>query len=182
MTSKPGDPPPSPDPVMGGLTFPAGTLLDGWLFQSAYVNVACGILIHDTHGVLIEANNAALEILGAPLEDVRSEGADGPPCDFMRHDGTIVPYRQWPPMLALETAQPQPRALWGLTRRDGSRLTVELSAIPVRGPEGTILHIVTSMLDVTERIEGIVIARDSQERSRAREAAAMAQVSAALAG
>ena len=108
-------------------------------------------------GMLLDANPAAIALLGRPLEEIRT---------LHQSDVHVLDDRA-----AGRTAFENRRQLAGATehvvlRGDGTRVSVEISASPMRGPRGEEL-VLGNFRDLTERNRAGEAARLNEVRLRA---------------
>jgi diguanylate cyclase (GGDEF)-like protein/PAS domain S-box-containing protein len=119
-------------------------------FRSLYGMVACGVLVQDSEGRVLDANGPAQEILGWSLEEMRGKKT-GSLWDAVGKDLESVPLDDRPTMQALRTHQAITGRLLGVKRRDGETRWVQIDTIPVFHPDGSPLQVVSSFIDITER-------------------------------
>jgi len=91
-----------------------------------------GILVQDSLGRIVEANEAAARILDVSLTELVT---DPPRFGWYRAvapDGTPLAPGSGPGRVALETNEPQIDVVFGVVRRTGPTVWLEVNAIPVR--------------------------------------------------
>ena len=145
-------------------------------FRRFYDAVACGVLVRDPTGVVVDANAAALRILGRPLEAIQGHLWTSALLDARREDGSPLPAVELPLAIALRTGRPVRGVTLNIGHPDGGRRWVVVDTVPLCGPEGEPQQIVTSFVDVTERKR----AEDERERLLAGERAALQEAREAL--
>ena len=113
-----------------------------------YATMACGLLVLDPQGVVLDANLAAQEILGTPEAALlgRTVAQAFPPIDT--EDGG-APAREHPLQGAL--TRPLRNLSLGICRPDGERRWLHADAIPVAADTGGPATIVVTFLDTTAR-------------------------------
>jgi two-component system sensor histidine kinase/response regulator len=130
--------------------------------RTIYDVLASGILVLDKNRTVIEANEAALEIIGEPIEVLR--GAK--PFEILRgarrRDGTELTPDDWPSGVTVRTKAVVEDFMLDLTRRDGRRLWVRIDAVPVLDPTGDVRQIVISLVDFTRQLQ----VEDALQRSQ----------------
>jgi diguanylate cyclase (GGDEF)-like protein/PAS domain S-box-containing protein len=135
-------------------------------FRSLYGTLASGVVVLSASGVIIQVNPAAEHIIGLSAEEMRGKTPDelwraytenGSPLSSTERVGPVV----------LRSQQP----LHGVTNRivlpNGRERWLVIDAIPVVGPDGQALQVVSSFLDITDRKQVEEALRESEERFRA---------------
>ena len=136
--------------------------------RTVYEAMACGVIVLDEEGAIVDANAAALQILGLDRAGLgRSARPEWRP---VRADGTPLDLAELPGQQAVRDGRPVRGAVVGLTVADGRRIWVRSDVVPVPGVEGTPSQVVVSFVEVTEQVLAEA------------EAKAMSRVSVALAG
>ena len=108
-----------------------------------------GVILIDARGQLEVANRLAEEIFGVTREELADVVSANSWAIFDAH-GDELELSEQPILKALEQAESTLAERFVLERPDGQRVVIELSAIPVREPEGGSAAIVT-VQDVTAR-------------------------------
>ncbi len=137
-----------------------------------YHAMACGVLVRDAKGAIVDANEAAEEILGYALAEMRGKRPDEL-WVALDEGGAELDVAERPSNRVLRTGLPLRQYVMAAQRRDGERRWIQNDAVPVRGPDGQVLQIVSSFIDITERKRA--------EEERARLAAEIEQERAMLA-
>jgi diguanylate cyclase (GGDEF)-like protein/PAS domain S-box-containing protein len=119
-------------------------------FRSLYGMVACGVLVQDAKGRVLDANAPAEEILGFSLAEMRGKKT-GSLWGAITESGMPVPHAQRPAMHALRSGQPKKHQVLGIKRRAGDVKWVQIDTIPVFRPDGSRLQVVSSFIDITDR-------------------------------
>ncbi len=119
--------------------------------RSVYQAMACGVLVRDGSGQIVDANAAAEEILGVSLAELRGLSLAEPPWQHLHPDGVPATYDELPVALALRTGRPQRGVLVAIRRPDGEQRRVLTDAVPVFKDDGTVTRVVISLIDITER-------------------------------
>jgi len=126
-----------------------------------YDALACGVLICDAGGAVVDANKAAQEILGQGSDALRALGLGGPH-GLTDADGRALAREDDPIAAALRTSRARRDVVLGVARPDGSRRWLQLDAVPIAGGDmtsgdmtsggayaGRPVRVVVSFLDVT---------------------------------
>jgi len=119
-------------------------------FRSLYGMVACGVLVQDSKGRVIDANAPAEAILGWSLAEMRGKKT-GILWAAITEEGKPVSQSQRPTMHALRSGQPKTREVLGIKRRTGDVKWVQIDTVPVLNPDGSPRQVVSSFIDITER-------------------------------
>ncbi len=129
--------------------------------------IACGVVLINSAGQIVETNRAAQQILGVSFEAMQQYLFESDNVVFRRPDGTPLPYEELQTAMVFRTGEAQHRALQGFVRPDGQSRWIEIDAAPVREADGIITHVVITFVDVTERVEADRVIQISETRFRA---------------
>jgi PAS domain S-box-containing protein len=111
------------------------------------------VVVHDSTGEVIYANEAAARSLGAespeeltkvPAAKLRSE------FDVYHEDGTPMPVDELPSRRALRGEDPEPTIIRSIDRETGREVWTEDRSRAIKGPDGRPLYAVTTLRDITE--------------------------------
>ncbi|MDQ6918306.1 MAG: PAS domain S-box protein, partial [Candidatus Dormibacteraeota bacterium] len=119
-------------------------------FRYLYEMVACGVLVQDAKGRVVDANSPAEEILGWTLAEMKGRKT-GSLWEAIAEDGKPVPLSQRPTMNAIRSGKAKARQVLGVKRRTGDVKWVQIDTIPVFNPDGSALQVVSSFIDITDR-------------------------------
>ena len=129
--------------------------------------IACGVVLINSAGQIVEANRASQQILGASFEAMQQYLFESDNTVFRRPDGSPLPYEELQMATVFRTGEAQHHALEGFIRPDGQLCWLQIDAAPVREADGAITHVVITFLDVTERVEAERVIQISEARFRA---------------
>ena len=134
--------------------------------RTVYAALACGVVVLDAAGALLDANGAAQQILGLDLAGLRAVGIAG-----LRARVTTVQGAQPPPpapgRLAVLQVQDLVRDMaLGYTRPDGQQRQLLLDVAPILDDAGRVERMVLSFVDVTDRTRAEAALRESEQRMR----------------
>ena len=127
--------------------------------RKLYHAMACGVLVRDGAEIIVDANEAAEEILGYSLAEMVGKTSDEL-WPVARADESTLPAAERPSAVARRTGQPLRQVVMRIQRPDGERRWIQNNAVPVLGPDGSVVQVVSSFLDVTEQKR----AEDERER------------------
>jgi len=121
-------------------------------YRSLYMAVSGGIVVQNEDGAVIDANEAASEILGLSLPEIQGRTSFDPPWQAVREDGSPFPAEEHPSMVALRTGQAiRDVAMGVLNARTGERHWILVNAQPIMDQvAGRARAVVTTFLDITE--------------------------------
>ncbi len=118
--------------------------------ETAYDAMAWGVVVRDRAGAVVFANTEAQRLFGRAAHIRRGELAL-PGEARLREDETAMPDAELPGFVALRTKQPVRNQMLGFRGPDGSVRWALADAVPVLGPDGEPVEVVTSFVDITER-------------------------------
>ena len=114
-------------------------------FRSVIDSLAEGVIIQDSLGKVLEANQSAARILGLDPGELTT----GPKWRAIREDGAELPARLHPTMQTLLTGQSQHDICLGVYRPDGTLAWLSVNTRLVRDPASEGDCVVTSFVDVS---------------------------------
>ena len=135
-------------------------------WQLIFDTIASGVLVFNAECQLIEANGAAQRIMGGSFSSIRQYLLQKQNI-VSRPDGTPIKKENWLVSEVFRTGQARRNVLEGFTCLDGQQRWLQIDAIPIYAPDGTITHAVTTFVDVTERVEAERAIQTSETRFRA---------------
>lgn len=135
-----------------------------WL-DSVLSSMADGMLVQDAQGVIQTCNRRAEVILGASTEELRLRGPDDIRWQAVRVDGSELPGREHPAIVALRHGRSVRDQILGMTGPDGRRIWLSVNSEPLRYDDDQPLRgVVTTFIDVTDRIQAEQALKDREER------------------
>lgn len=133
----------------------ANTLAYAGLAESAahlrrlYGAIACGVLVIDAMGGVVEANETAAEVLGVGVEQLRGRSlADW---EVTAEDGQPLELHQRPGLTALGGRRDMRDLTVRLTRPNGEQRWLHVNAMPIFDANGEPFQAVSTFVDVTAR-------------------------------
>jgi PAS domain S-box-containing protein len=121
-----------------------------WMLRSVYEAIGSGVLVFDGNGVVINANAAAEEILGRSVGELLGMSS----ADFrpgLREDGRPLLAEERPVPVALRTRTAVRKQTFRITRPDGEQRWIQVDAVPLLGPDGSVTQVVSSFIDISNR-------------------------------
>jgi len=117
-----------------------------------------GVMVSQWNGQMLYSNREGRRLLGIPEGRNDFSGGTRP---TVRRQGSIVPLSAWPPVLARRGVMTEGDILT-VERADGEVLELEVSAGPVRDRDGNVALAVTTLQDISARLEAEETRRRSQ--------------------
>jgi PAS domain S-box-containing protein len=118
--------------------------------RTLYEALSCGVMVKDREGRVIHVNAAAEEIVGYRFEAMRGRTTDEL-WEATSEDGSPLPSEGRASALAVRTGHPVRKFAACITRPDGEQRWLHVDSVPVYGPDGELIQVVSSFIDITER-------------------------------
>ncbi len=119
-------------------------------YQNLLNNLHEGVVFMDAHGLTLQCNPAAERILGMSAANLRARLQRDPSVALaLKEDGTSFSPEEHPSQVALRTGEPCLEVTMGLVRENAPVLWISVNAVPMRGPDGHITGVVSSLVDIT---------------------------------
>jgi PAS domain S-box-containing protein len=121
-------------------------------FRTLFETMAEGVFYQGLDGALIDANPAALEMLGLSLDEL-GQGSYDPSYDVFHEDGTPSPPDEYPSLVALRTGKPIKGAIRGVFNpKKKCQVWMTLNAIPqFHQGEAVPYRVFVTLHDLTQR-------------------------------
>ena len=119
-------------------------------FRALIEDLDVGVVLQDTNDEMLIVNRAAQEILG--LDAAQSTGVTSRDARWrlVRADGEPLPPEEVPSVIAARTGEPVKRRIIGAANLGtGERHWLNVTALPRLGRDGTVAHVLVSLLDIT---------------------------------
>ena len=118
--------------------------------RTLYQAMACGVFVSNAAGEIADANEAAEAIFGLTLDQMRGR-TPAALWPASREDESELPDNERPSQIALRAGAPVRQETISVRRPTGERRWIQVDAVPVLGPDGAPMQVVSSFIDVTER-------------------------------
>ena len=134
-------------------------------YRTLLENLSSGVVVHRPDTSILLANAKAAALLGLTMEQLLGKVALDPAWCFLQDDGTPMEQSDYPVNRVLSTGELLQNHVVGVRHPDRAETTwVLCSAYPVCDDDGTILQVVVTFADITERKQGELALIASEER------------------
>lgn len=123
-------------------------------FDALYGTIGHGVMVHTPDGLMVYANPAAAELLGAPAAELVRRSAGYSFWSAVDSGGRPVSRAEHPTWRALATARAVPATLIRIDSAAGQQIWMSVSATPLKEPDGTVSGVLTMFQDVTSKHRG----------------------------
>ena len=139
------------------------------MLKQVHDAVACGIIVRDSSGVIVHANDLASRMLGTPLREMIGYRSPGARLSLVREDGSVIPLNELPSIIALETGKPVLGSILGVPlENDQSFRWLLVTAQPmVDLGDNQSKAVVTTLVDISQRVEAQSEALQNRQRIEA---------------
>ena len=135
------------------------------IYESLFIHLSEGVVIHDQYGAVKTVNPAAEKILGLSVNQMRDAYSCDPRWHIVDHQGDPLPYDQHPAMVALETGEPVSGFVMGVDQPLCDTTWVKVNANLMRNKQtGKLTGVLVSFCDITAERTGQNSLHDLQER------------------
>ncbi|MGH7776136.1 MAG: ATP-binding protein [Candidatus Dormibacterales bacterium] len=133
-------------------------------YRTLYGAMACGVLVEDASGVIVDANGAAAAILGFDARDMRGRSvAREVPVPLWSEVGAPLLPSQRPSAIALRGGRAVRNRVVGMRSPTRGDIWLQIDAVPVKGTSGAVEGVVTSIIDITALKRAEAARRASRE-------------------
>lgn len=130
-------------------------------FDALIRGLQVGVVVQGPASEILLVNPRALELLDMTEDQLRGKSSLDPDWNIVREDGSPFPGEDRPVMVAVRTGKPVMAVAMGIFRpRRGDRLWLLVSATPQLRADGSLVQVVATFTDITER-------KAIEERARA---------------
>lgn len=123
------------------------------LLRAIYDAMACGVTVHGLDGAVVQANRAAQEILGSPLDRLLGWTPLDPPWHALSPDGSERPGTAHPAIMVLHTGRPVRGETLGVRLPGGGFRWLQVDAVPSFDEAGQLREVISSFTDITARVQ-----------------------------
>ncbi len=121
-------------------------------FRSLFQGLDAGVVLQDGQDHILVSNPAAAQMLGSTNDQLHGGSWRDPEWQMVREDGTPMPFDEVPSVVATRTLQPVRNAIVGAGHLQSHQRTwLQVTATPQLGPDGSLLHVLVTLVDVTTR-------------------------------
>ncbi len=131
-----------------------------------YSAMACGVVVWDREGRIVQINDNGLELFGVPRPQLDGRTpADAAGYRRLTSDGSPLRSEDRPMLIALRTGRPVRNHIIGYQKPDGDVLWLQFDCVPVQDGEGRIERVIGSFIDVTGVKRAEAARRESEAKS-----------------
>lgn len=131
----------------------AEKILQSYRQSNLFLNsLSEGVVVQNNKGYILECNTAAEKILGLTVDQMQGKSSLDPLWRTVYEDGSNFPGELHPAMQALATGESQENVIMGVYKPQGEVTWISINSHPVYAEkDGTVLSVVSSFTDITER-------------------------------
>ncbi len=152
--------------VAHGLDMPDLDMEDPRRRRAVYDAMAYGVVITDASGTVVDANDAAQRLVGLSLSALCGHSLAEAYRDPVRRDGSAISLADRPSADAAHTDPIPCCEIVGMTGIDGRRRWLQVETMPLRDDDGQARYSVSSLADITARIQAEQALHTSEELFR----------------
>jgi PAS domain S-box-containing protein len=133
--------------------------------RGLYEAIGCAVFLQDSDGRIVQANSATRRVLGFSPEEILGRR----PNELWHaysEDGRKLPPAERPSVQALRTGREQRDVVLRVIRPDQEPRWLQAHAVPIPGQDGRPAQVVSSFIDITERMRVEEALRESEARFR----------------
>jgi PAS domain S-box-containing protein len=137
-------------------------------FRTLIEDLEVGVVLQDETDRVLVSNDAAATTLGMTPDQLHGVTSMDLRWELVREDGTPLPPEQVPSVAAARTLRPVRNAVLGTFHREtGHRTWLQVNATPRLNADGSLRHVLVSLVDITlrKRAEEALQASDTRFRA-----------------
>lgn len=121
-------------------------------FRTLIHDLDVGVILLSPQGQITLSNPAASEILGLSAEELQGILATDLRWQIVREDETPFSLDEIPFSIVVQTGQPFRNIVVGATnQKTGTRTWMQVNGTPRSAPDGSLLHVILTFIDITSR-------------------------------
>ena len=121
--------------------------------EQLFSTTPLGILVLDTDGTIVRANESARDVLHTDQERIVGRAFDDQTWGIFDTDGQEIPAAELPYSQVLQTGEPVYGYEHGIEATADESVWLSISAAPLTGADGEITGVIATVEDVSERVE-----------------------------
>ncbi len=134
-------------------------------FRSLFQGLDAGVVLQDAQDRILVSNPAAAQMLGMTDDQLHGRSSHDPEWELVREDGAQLPLGEVPSVVATRTLAPVRNAIIGARHlQTGQRRWLQVTATPQLRGDGSLLHVLVTLVDVTTRKRAEDAVRASSRR------------------
>lgn len=111
-----------------------------------------GVILHDANDQILLCNPASSRVLGLTADQLRGRCSRDPDWSLVREDGSPLPANEVPSVRAVQARAPVTNAIIGTVNRSTLHRTwLQVTATPRLGTDGSVIHVLVTLVDITDR-------------------------------
>ena len=123
-----------------------------WLAEYMLESLNAGVLVHDVEGKVTAWNPRAHMVFACSDEVMMGSDCCDERWDLIRPDGSALPREEHPVIRSLNERDSIRDVVIGLLRGDRQRVWLQVSALPIFGPDSSVRAVLSTQHDVTDVI------------------------------
>jgi PAS domain S-box-containing protein len=136
-------------------------------FRTLIEDLQVGVVLITPDDRIVLSNPAACRILGLTYDQLHGVAAKDPRWEIVREDGTLFSPEDIPFSVVARTRKPLHNVTVGSRNQDtGHRTWMQVNGTPRLNPDGSLLHVILTLVDITERKRAAEALGESEERLR----------------
>lgn len=121
-------------------------------YRGLVKHLSSGVVVHAVNTTIIFSNPMASTILGLSKDQLRGRDAIDPAWSFIQENGATLALEEYPVNKVISSGQPVSNQVLGINRPDlPDPVWVQCNSYPVAAEDGTLLQVVVTFTDITER-------------------------------
>ena len=136
-------------------------------YRKLIEDLPIGIVVRSPDGHALISNSIARRYAGVPEEETWNQLYQDGDLKYLREDGTVLPPEEYPSNLAIARNAAVSNLIYGVVHPDSGDVHWFLtSAQPQRDPDGKLVRIIVSLIDITARKKAEEALEESEAKYR----------------